>query len=404
MFCSFADFILWSIWVLAIELNQELKLTPLSDFWAALGARMVPFAGYNMPVQFPEGVVKEHLWTRENAGLFDVAHMGPCGYSIKDKSNFSPEEAHQEIAKLVEKILPCDVSGLGRGQIRYTVLLNESGGIIDDLMVARPPSDEAQGNLYIVVNAGGKEVDFEIFNALAPEIAMVHRLDDNALVALQGPKAKDIIGIIAPEAANLDFMTFGKFTTKYGEILISRSGYTGEDGFEILLLKDSAVSAVQELLANEFVKPIGLGARDSLRLEAGLCLYGHDLDQTISPIEAGLAWTIQKSRREVANFEGAERILGELANKPIRRRVGIAFAERAPAREGTIIRNLEGRDIGVITSGGFGPSLNAPLAMGYVETAYSAIDNEIDLIVRDTPRRAKICKMPFVAHNYFKKS
>lgn len=385
-------------------MTQELKATPLTDLWIERGGRMVEFAGYNMPVQFPEGVVKEHLWTRQNAGLFDVSHMGPAYYRLVDKAGLSPEDAHNKISKIIEQVLPCDVVGLNRGQIRYTTLLNVDGGIIDDLMVARPLNDDEQGSLYIVVNAGGKEEDFRLFNDLGDGNVEIAREDANALLALQGPKAKEVIKLLNSAAADLEFMNYGLFETPFGDALISRSGYTGEDGFEILAQKSEAMDMCLALLANENVKPIGLGARDSLRLEAGLCLYGHDLNPNTSPIEAGLAWTIQKCRRERGDFAGAERILGELANKPKYRRIGIAFNERAPAREGTIIQSIDGKVIGSVTSGGFSPSLNVPIAMGYVETEYSALDTEIDLIVRDTPRRAKVCKMPFVAHNYYKKA
>ncbi|KAF0105571.1 MAG: aminomethyltransferase, partial [Hyphomonadaceae bacterium] len=228
------------------------------------------------------------------------------------------------------------------------------------------------------------------------------RWDENALIALQGPKAKDAIKALNPNAADLGFMNYAKFETPFGDAIIARSGYTGEDGFEILVMKEYAVALCAQLLSNENVKPIGLGARDSLRLEAGLCLYGHDLDETISPIEAGLAWTIQKCRRERANFPGASRILNEIANKPSRKRIGIEFLDRAPAREGTIIQNQNGDDIGIVTSGGFSPSLNVPIAMGYVATEFAAIGTQIRLMVRGTARDARVCAMPFVPHNYFK--
>ncbi|KAF0185505.1 MAG: aminomethyltransferase [Hyphomonadaceae bacterium] len=383
-------------------MSEQLKTTPLTDLWSEMGGKMVEFAGYNMPVQFPEGVVKEHLWTRENAGLFDVSHMGPAFFRLIEKAGLAPEAAHIEIAKIIEQVLPCDVQGLKRGQIRYTCLLNLDGGIIDDMMVARPLNDDEQGSLYVVVNAGGKEVDFSIFNELGEGNVTVDRWDENALIALQGPKAKDAIKALNPNAADLGFMNYAKFETPFGDAIIARSGYTGEDGFEILVMKEYAVALCAQLLSNENVKPIGLGARDSLRLEAGLCLYGHDLDETISPIEAGLAWTIQKCRRERANFPGASRILNEIANKPSRKRIGIEFLDRAPAREGTIIQNQNGDDIGIVTSGGFSPSLNVPIAMGYVATEFAAIGTQIRLMVRGTARDARVCAMPFVPHNYFK--
>lgn len=380
-------------------MTQELLSTPLSSIWTQIGARMVGFAGYNMPVQFKDGVVKEHLWTRENAGLFDVSHMGPAFFKLKNKDGLSPDEAHIKIAKILEQVLPCDIQGLKRGQIRYTTLLNDEGGIIDDLMVARDIHDCEQGNLYLVVNAGGKNQDFEIFDKLSNDAA-IERWDENALIALQGPKAKDVLAQFCLEACDLGFMTFGFFKTILGDVIISRSGYTGEDGFEILIMAKDALNFVEKLLGNELVKPIGLGARDSLRLEAGLCLYGHDLDETISPIEADLKWTIQKCRRERADFKGASRILNELQNGPSRKRVGIAFLDKAPAREGVEIQNQNGEKIGIITSGGFGPSLGSPLAMAYIDAKFAEIGTPVNLIVRNIARPAKICGLPFIAHNY----
>lgn len=379
-------------------MSDNLLKTPLSQIWEDMGARMVEFAGYSMPVQFKDGVIKEHLWTRENAGLFDVSHMGPCVFELNEKAGLSFEDAHIEIAKIVEKVLPADVQGLKRGQIRYSMILNENGGIIDDLMVARPFEDEKQGSLYIVVNAGGKEKDFEIFNGLGN--AKIKRLDENALVALQGPKAKETIGIISEEAKNLKFMHYGVFKTSFGECFISRSGYTGEDGFEILIPKENAKAATEALLANENIKPIGLGARDSLRLEAGLSLYGHDLDETISPIEADLAWTIQKTRRERGDFLGAARILSELKNGASKSRIGISLKDKAPAREGTIIADENGNEIGIVTSGGFSPSKSMPIAMGYVTKAYSNQGTKLNLIVRGKAREAEVVALPFVSHNY----
>lgn len=383
--------------------NTTLKTTVFTTLWEKLGGKMVGFADYNMPVQFPEGVVKEHLWTREKAGLFDVSHMGPCYIRIKDKAGLSPEEAHIKLAKVLESVLPCDIQGLKRGQIRYTTLLNETGGVIDDLMIAREISDDAQGTLYVVVNAGGKEEDFRIFSELENSALEVERKDDNGLIALQGPLAKEVVKTFAPEAAELSFMNFNYFNTEKGNFVMTRSGYTGEDGFEILVPKEVATEFAEFLLANDAVKPIGLGARDSLRLEAGLCLYGHDLDQTTSPIEADLKWTIQKCRRERADFNGAERIVNELNNGASRKRVGIEFLDRAPARDGVEINSKDGQKIGVITSGGFGPSVGKPIAMAYVATEFSAIGTEIDLMVRGKARPAKIGALPYVPHTYFKK-
>lgn len=385
--------------------DNEIHTTPLTPLWLQMKAKMVPFGGYLMPVQFADGVLKEHLWTREKAGLFDVSHMGP-GWLKLDDTSLTGEAAHAAISAIVETILPCDVAGLKPGQQRYTTLPNAEGGVIDDLFVGRPAGDEAQGTLYFVVNAGTKDGDFELIAQAAAGKATLTRADtDHALLALQGPKAVDVIPNLVRGSADprrLGFMEFGSFTGPFGALTISRSGYTGEDGFEILVAADQAEALAKLLLAHAHVKPIGLGARDSLRLEAGLCLNGHDLDPTISPIEAGLAWTIQKVRRERADFPGADRVLKELAQKPARRRVGLALADRAPAREGTEIRTPDGRTVGVVTSGGFAPSLNAPIAMGYVETALAAPGTALDLIVRDQPRRATVTAMPFVPHRYYR--
>lgn len=380
---------------------SELKQTPLSQKWADMGARMVEFAGYSMPVQFKDGVIKEHLWTRENAGLFDVSHMGPAFFHLNNHDGLTPDAAHVEIAKILEQVLPCDIQGLKRGQIRYTMILNADGGIIDDMMVARPVHDGEQGSLYIVVNAGGKDNDFAIFNKLGGARAEVERWDDHALIALQGPKAKEVLATFAADAIALGFMSYSVFHTDFDDIIIARSGYTGEDGFELLVDAEHAGAFTDFLLSNEDVKPIGLGARDSLRLEAGLCLYGHDLDETISPIEADLKWTIQKCRRERGDFNGSARVLSELANGASKKRVGIEFLDKAPAREGVEIHK-NGAQIGVITSGGFSPCLNRPIAMGYVNAEFAEIGTEIDLIVRGVARPAKICALPFVPHNYYR--
>lgn len=383
--------------------DTEILTTPLTPLWVQMKARMVPFGGYLMPVQFADGVLKEHLWTREKAGLFDVSHMGPAFLTLDDRT-LTGEVAHAAIAAIAETILPCDVAGLKPGQLRYTTLPNQDGGVIDDLFVGRPIDDASQGTLYFVVNAGTKDGDFALIEKAAAGKASLTRADqDHALIALQGPKAVDVIPNLvrgSNDPRKLGFMEYATYTGPFGTLVISRSGYTGEDGFEILVAADQAQALCKLLLAHAHVKPIGLGARDSLRLEAGLCLNGHDLNPTISPIEAGLAWTIQKVRRERADFPGSARVLKELAEKPSRRRVGLSLADKAPAREGAEIRTPDGRTVGVVTSGGFAPSLNAPIAMGYVETAFSAPGTALDLIVRDQPRRATVTAMPFVAHKY----
>ena len=382
--------------------DQALKTTPVTSLWAGMGGRMVPFAGYLMPVQFSEGVMAEHKWTREKCGMFDVSHMGPAFLVLNDK-NLTGDAAHAAIAAIAETILPCDVAGLAPGQLRYTTLPNADGGVLDDLFVGRPKPAAQQGTLYFVVNAGCKEQNFAIIAKAAHGVATLVRADDRALIALQGPKAIDVIGNVGDGPKRLSFMEFVDVTGPFGSVVVSRSGYTGEDGFEVLIPADKAEAFVRTMLANANVKAIGLGARDSLRLEAGLCLYGHDLDETTSPIEAGLAWTIQKVRRERADFPGAARILRELANKPTRKRVGLLPTDKAPAREGAEICDLSGNKVGVVTSGGFGPTVGTPVAMGYVDSAYAAIGTPLDLIVRDQPRRWTVTALPFVPHNYVKK-
>jgi aminomethyltransferase len=378
-----------------------LKHLPLDALWRARAKKMCDFAGYDMPVEF-DGLIPEHKWTRSHAGLFDVSHMGPCFFALPKGHGLTGDAAHRAVASIIERLVPGDIQGLKRGQIRYTTLLNPNGGCLDDLMIGRPPYEEQQGDLYIVVNAGTKEQDFALIAAAAGAEANVVRADDRVLLALQGPGAHGAMTRLHAEAAALAFMTFARFETeRFGRLTVSRSGYTGEDGFEILVRAEHAGALADALLADPDVKPIGLGARDSLRLEAGLCLYGHELDETISPVEADLAWIIQKRRRMAADFPGAARILKEIADGPSRKRVGIRPLERAPAREGVEIQ-AGGRRIGVITSGGFSPVLNAPISMGYVETAFAAPGTRIDLIVRGSPRPAEVVALPFVPHRYRK--
>ncbi|MEN9856697.1 MAG: hypothetical protein RL186_829 [Pseudomonadota bacterium] len=382
--------------------NSTLKSTPLTTIWQGLGARMVDFAGYLMPVQFPDGVMAEHKWTRSQCGLFDVSHMGPATLALTDKG-LTGDAAHSAIAALVEPILPCDVAGLQPGQLRYTTMTTPDGGIYDDLFVGRLREPEFQGSLYLIVNAGCKEADFERIKACAQGKATLTRLDDRALIAVQGPRAIEAIGNVGDGPKRLGFMEFMTVQGPFGSAIVSRSGYTGEDGFEILIDAAKAPALVRTLLATTIVKPIGLGARDSLRLEAGLCLYGHDLDESISPIEAGLTWTIGKARRTRADFQGHARILSELANKPSRKRVGLLPVAKAPAREGAPICDVAGNPIGRVTSGGFGPSVGGPIAMGYVESAFAAIGTPVDIIIRDQPHRWHVAALPFVPHNYHRK-
>lgn len=375
-----------------------LKL-PLDALHRRLGAKFAPFAGYDMPVQY-EGLIAEHNWTRTSAGLFDVSHMGRCFLTLNEGVG-AGDEAHKRVAALVEKLVPADIQGLKRGQIRYTVLLNESGGVLDDLMIGRPLSPMRQGALYIVVNAGTKAQDFRLLAHAAGGEATLERADDQSLLALQGPKASLVASRLAPELARLSFMHTWRAPLFGENCVVARSGYTGEDGYEFLAPPTVAEKLAEVLLDQPEVKPIGLGARDTLRLEAGLCLYGHELGETISPIEADLAWTIQKRRRAAGDFPGAERILSELKNGAKIKRVGIRPADRAPARDNTVIQ-LNDHKIGLVTSGGFSPTLNAPISMGYVEAPYTAPGMKIDLIVRGQKRAAEIVPLPFVPHRYFK--
>ena len=377
--------------------TNELRRTPLYDTHVAMGARMVPFAGYEMPVQF-EGVMAEHVWTRNEAGLFDVSHMGPCFLTL-ERGIGGGDAAHAEIAALIETLVPSDIANLKPGQARLTVLLNEQGGILDDLIISRPVGDEAQGSLYIVVNGAMKAQDWAVFEAALGTRAVLTPADDRILFALQGPKAEAVMSEFFPGAEALGFMYHMPFEMNGQRCIVSRCGYTGEDGFEVLIPAEAGLPLIEEMLTDERVRPIGLGARDSLRLEAGLCLYGHDLAPDISPVEADLGWVIQKRRRLEGGFPGAGRILAELSSGPSRRRVGVRPLERAPAREGTGI-HVDGRPAGIITSGGFGPSADGPVAMGYIDTAFSAPGTRVELMVRGKARPAEIAALPFIPHRY----
>lgn len=375
--------------------TDTLRRTPLFDLHVAHGGKMVPFAGYEMPVQF-EGVKPEHLWTRDSAGLFDVSHMGPCFLFLKD--GLGEPGAHEKIAAEIEKLVPSSIATLKPGQGRLSVLLNENGGILDDLIITRMPGID--GMLYIVVNGAVKAQDWALMQDKLGDVCGLQPADDRLLIALQGPNAETVLAEYFPEAADLTFMRCAYLQKGDEKIMLSRSGYTGEDGFELLLPNNEyGLGLVEALLADERVKPIGLGARDSLRLEAGLCLYGHDMDTSRDPVEADLAWVIQKSRRERADFPGAERILKALADGPAEKRVGIQPLERAPAREGTEIY-LDGEKVGVVTSGGFGPSVDRPIAMGYVRADLTEPGTKIDLMVRGKARPAEVCALPFVPARY----
>jgi aminomethyltransferase len=379
--------------------NTSLKKTPLHAMHLRLGARMAEFGGYDMPIQYADGIMAEHNWTRAEAGLFDVSHMGPSFLALPQLGG--GDDAHRKVSSLIEKLVPSDIAGLAPGKVQLTVLLNEDGGIIDDLMIGRPPRDDQQGGLYIVVNAGTKDNDFALIEQAAGDQAGLHRADDRALIALQGPKAVQVIEGILPEAVALTFMTFKQIKdTPYGNVIATRCGYTGEDGFEILVPAEHGEAFANRLLEDHRVKPIGLGARDSLRLEAGLCLYGHDLDAGKTPVMASLSWMISKTRRERADFPGAQRILAQLKDGAPAKRVGIRPLGRAPAREGTDVQSADGQTIGVVTSGGFGPTVNGPVAQGYVPPAFAKAGTPLKLIVRGKALDAEVASLPFVPARY----
>jgi aminomethyltransferase len=360
-----------------------LKATPLDAWHRAFGARMVPFAGYAMPVQY-QGVLAEHLHCRAQAALFDVSHMGQATLSGVGA------------AAALERLVPGDMLGLRPGRQRYTLLTNEAGGILDDLMVASLGAER----LFLVANASRKEIDFVHIAANLPSGVQLRPHEDRALLALQGPAAAAVIGRIAAEAAELPFMGVVAVTLAGASCLVSRSGYTGEDGFELSVPADNVLAVAQRILDEPEVVPAGLGARDSLRLEAGLCLYGNDIDELTSPIEADLAWVIGKRRRTTWDFPGAAVIRDQLENGTTRRRVGIRPDGRAPARALTEIVAGDGTEAGTITSGGFSPTLSAPIAMGYVRKDLAAPGTALHLMVRGKPLPARVVPMPFVPHRY----
>ncbi len=378
---------------------EPLLHVPLNDRHIALNGRMVPFAGYCLPVQYPTGIITEHKWTRDSAGLFDVSHMGPSVLTLAAPTG-DAEADHRAVAALIEPLVTGDIAGLRPGQLRYTLLMNADGGIADDLMVGRSPLHS--GSLYIIVNAATKGADFARIAAAALGKAVLHRADDGALLALQGPKAVDVLSSLLPGVEALGFMSYLRFEWQGAALVVSRSGYTGEYGYEMLVPAASAAAFWDALLADERVKPIGLGARDSLRLEAGLPLYGHDLDPTVSPVEAGLTFTLSKRRRETGDIAGATRLSAELANGPQRLRVGL-FVEGAPAREGAEITTPEGAVIGRVTSGGFSPSLSRAIALGFVPPAHAAPGTRLAVLVRGRSQSAEITPLPFVPHRYVRK-
>jgi aminomethyltransferase len=372
-------------WTKRVASSNDLRKTPLHSLHVGLGARMVPFAGYDMPVQYPAGIIKEHLHTRAQAGLFDVSHMGQAVLEGDDP------------ASALERLTPADIAGLRDGQQRYALLLNDDGGIKDDFMAARLPGERA---LRLIVNAATKEADFAYIADRLKGRAVLKPLPTRALLALQGPAAEDVLARYDHDVQKLGFMKIGRFNIAGAPAIVSRSGYTGEDGFEISIEAKEADHVARALLAEPEATPIGLGARDSLRLEAGLCLHGHDIDETTSPIEAGLAWTIGKRRKMARDFPAADRLMAELLEGTPRKRVGLRLLDKVPAREGAEIVDPDGRPIGRVTSGGFGPSVGAPIAMGYVETTHAADGTKLAVKVRDTARPAGVASLPFVPHRY----
>ena len=361
-----------------------LRNVPLDALHRELGARMVAFAGHSMPLQYAPGIVAEHKHTRTRASLFDVSHMGQSWLRGARGS------------EALEKLVPGDISGLREGRQRYTLLLNEAGGILDDLMVARRAPDA----LFIVTNASRKENDAAVIAASLPDGVRLEVVEDRALLALQGPAAAAALARLAPEAENLPFMGVATVKIDGADCDTSRSGYTGEDGFEISVPVEAAERVARVLLAQPEVSPAGLGARDSLRLEAGLCLYGQDIDELTTPVDAGLAWTIAKRRKMTWDFPGALAIRDQLDNSPHRMRVGIRPDGRAPARAGALIVATDGTGAGTITSGLFSPTLNAPIAMGYVRRDLRANGTPLALMVRDKPLPARVSPLPFVPHRY----
>lgn len=363
--------------------GTALKSTPLAELHEALGARMVPFAGYSMPVQYPDGIIAEHNHTRSAASFFDVSHMGQV--AIRGKTP----------AQAIERLVPGNILSLPAGRVRYTQLTNDAGGIIDDLMVTN-----VGDYLFLVVNASRRDIDLACLRRGLDGYSIEEL--DRALFALQGPQASRVIARFAPGAEDLPFMASAPFVVDGIPLTVARCGYTGEDGFEISVPAPDAERLARALLAEQEVRPAGLGARDTLRLEAGLCLYGNDIDETTTPIEAGLVWSVGRRRREEGGFPGSQNILAQLADGAPRTLVGIIPEGRAVARPPAEIQSDTGITIGNITSGGFGATIGGPVAMGYVESARAVPDSAIIVIVRDKPISARIVTLPFVPHRYHK--
>lgn len=361
----------------------ELKLH-LDHWHQDLGGRMVSFAGYSMPVQY-EGVMAEHIWTRENAGLFDVSHMGQLIFRSENL----------DVGEQLEKLLPGNITGLGVDRLRYSLLLAEDGGILDDLMVTRRKDD-----FYMVVNGAVKHDDMAHILDVMPDDVTLNYMEDHALLALQGPKAGDVMKRLIPETDMLYFMQAGEYIWDGVTLWISRSGYTGEDGFEISVHNDDVQKLADALMAHDEVKPIGLGARDSLRLEAGLPLYGHDLNPEILPFAALLGFAVPKRRREEGGFIGSDAVIAQFNEKPENVRVGIKVEGRQPVREGASILNQDGDQVGVVTSGGFAPTLQYPISMGYVPEAMSIEGTKLTLLQRGKEIEGTVTSMPFVPNGY----
>lgn len=368
--------------------TTELKRTALYPLHIEQGARLVPFAGYEMPVQYASGVKQEHLHTRQHAGLFDISHMGQV--------KLSGDNAAQSL----ESLIPGNIQTLGKHAQRYTVFTNEHGGIIDDLMVTN-----AGDYLFLIINAACKENDIEYMRSRLPDSCSLEELVHHSLLALQGPEAAKVMNRFCPEATELTFMTGKQFNLNGVTCFISRCGYTGEDGFEISIPDAYTRDIAQCLLAEKEVELIGLGARDSLRLEAGYCLYGHELDETISPVEANINWVISKSRlqEETNSFPGMEIIRQQCQQGTERNRVGLLSEGKAPIREGTSVLNEQEETVGIITSGGFGPSIEKPIAMAYINQQYATMDTPLIVKVRDRIQHVKVVSLPFVKHQYHRK-
>ncbi|HJW53801.1 MAG TPA: glycine cleavage system aminomethyltransferase GcvT [Burkholderiaceae bacterium] len=371
------------------DTTQALARTPLYNLHIELGARMVPFAGYEMPVQYPMGVLKEHNHTRAQAGLFDISHMGQIRLSGPDA------------AAALETLVPVDIIDLPVNMQRYALFINKWGCILDDLMVSN-----GGDHLFLVVNAACKQQDLAYLREQLSDRCTIEELADRALLALQGPAAGAVMARLAPETAQMIFMQTGKVTLVGVECFISRSGYTGEDGFEISVPAAQAEALARLLLAQPEVAPIGLGARDSLRLEAGLCLYGHDMDSCTSPVEANLVWALSKVRRgdgaRPRGYPGADTIVRQLDEGIAIKRVGLRPKDRMPVREGAELVDAEGRMVGKVSSGGFGPTVGGPVAMGYVQTTSAEIGTVVHAIVRGKPVPVEVVKLPFVPHRYYR--